>query len=101
MANSQQIIEASGDADLLDRALALGIGVGISEQGIRNAFRKIVSGEIEVGGETTSVAVVYDYAKNNYENAVKALPPPPGKNLAGVTDDILIAAIQQHAYIEV
>lgn len=101
MANSQQIIDASGDSELLDRALALGVTLGVSEPGIRNAFRKIVAGEIVIGGEPTSVALIYDYAKLTYENAIKALPATPGKNLAGVTDEALIAAITQHAFIEV
>ena len=101
MANSKQIIEAAADADLLDRALALGVTLGISEQGIREAFRRIVSGDIEDGAETTSIAVVYEYAKTVYENAVNALPPTPGKSLSGVTDAMLIDAIQQHSYVVV
>ena len=101
MANSQEIIQAAADADLLERAYAVGIGLGLSESGIRDAFKRIVAGEVTVNGETTSVAVVYAYAKGNYEDAVKNLPPTPGKNLAGVTDEILAAAIQAHSYVQV
>lgn len=101
MANSQEIIQATADSDLFDRALALGVTLGISEQGIRDAFKRIVAGEITVSGETTSVANVYAYAKLTYDTAVKNLPPTPGKNLAGVTDEILIKAIQEHSFVQV
>lgn len=99
MANSQEIIDAARDNDLLERAYALAIDLGISEQGIREAFKRIVAGEIDVAGETTSVAAVYAFAKTTYEDAVKNLPPTPGKNLSGVTDEILAKAIQAYSSI--
>ena len=101
MANSQEIIQASSDSDLLERALVLGLSLGISEQGIRDAFKRIVAGEVGEEGNTTSVATAYASAQETYENAVKNLPPTPGKNLAGVTDEILIEAIQKHSYVVV
>lgn len=101
MANSQEIIEAAADNDLLERALALGLSLGIAESGVRDAFRRIVAGSVEVDGETTSVAVVYATAKATYEEAIRNLPPVPGKNLSAVTDDVLSAAIQQHSYVVV
>lgn len=101
MANSQEIILASSDTDLLERAFVLGLVLGISESGIREAFRKIVAGAIEVDGVTISIAEKYGDAKELYDDAVKNLPPTPGKNLNVVTDELLIQAIQQHSFVVV
>lgn len=101
MANSHEIIAASADADLLDRAMALGLSLGISENGVKEAFRRIVAGNVEVDNEETSVAVMYAQAQAAYDEAVKNLPPTPGKNLEAVTDDVLSAAILKYSYIVV
>ena len=101
MANSQEIIEAAADNDLLERALALGLGLGIAESGVRDAFKRIVAGPVEIDGTTTSVAAAYATAKATYDEAIQNLPPAPGKNLSVVTDAALEAAIQQHSYMVV
>ena len=98
MANSREIIEASADNDLLERAMALGPTLGISEGGIREAFRRIVAGEVELNGEITSVAVLYAEAKAAYDDAYNNLPPLPGKSLTAVTDAALTLAISQYSY---
>lgn len=90
---SAQIIAAASDGDLLARAAALGAMLGHTQPVIEHAWRRLVSTEVTIGGETTTLARVHDYAAQVREQALAQVPDLPGRNPAAVTDAMILAAL--------
>lgn len=84
---SASIIAASRDADLLQRAVALGATVGLTEADIRSRAHELAAAPVGEGDST--VASVFEYAQATYEPT-----PRPGENPAAVTDAHLLHALQ-------
>lgn len=94
MATSNSIIQASRDADLQARAVAIAAEQGVTyPQGwIEQRLSALACAPVNESGDT--VASVYEYASTVRDQAVAALPPSPGANPAAVTDDYLRHAIK-------
>lgn len=88
---SNQILAAAGDLDLRERLIALAAQdptITDPHAWVNSRLQQIVGVAIDSNGEATTIASVYDYAVATYQPT-----PPPGKNLAAVTDAHLRAAI--------
>lgn len=83
---SASIIAASSDQDLLQRAVALGATLGLTEADIRAQAYRLAAAPVASNGDT--VASVYEYAAASYEPT-----PRPGENPAAVTDTHLLHAL--------
>lgn len=84
--NSQNLIVSSKDADLKERIVVLAAEMGISnpEAWIAANMLNLVSTDVDSAGNT--LASVYEYAYNVYQEKLRALPEAPGKNPGAVTD---------------
>lgn len=83
---SASIIAASRDQDLLQRAVALGSTLGLTEADVRARAHELAAAP--VGDGTSTIASVYEYAAATYEPT-----PRPGENPAAVTDTHLLHAL--------
>lgn len=95
-ATTSQHIAARGDRDLLARlqAAAEQAGKAVSLSEIEQRMGSIISAEIEVGGETTTITDVHAYAAGVREDLLmdeRLLSP--GLNPGAVTDPHLVAAL--------
>lgn len=88
MATSADMIAAQADADLRQRAAAIGAKLGYLPYEVEARIPQIVATSIPAGDTATTIADVYAYAVATYAPA-----PRPGQNLAAVTDSQLEAAI--------
>lgn len=93
-ATSQSIILTARDQDLLERftALAAEKRVENPQAWVKYHMHQLATSPSASTGEP--IAYVYDYAYQTRENAIKALPPEPGKDPGAVTDDHIRYAIQ-------
>lgn len=96
MATTTEFIAATSDGDLLRRAIAAAqiAGVANAQAWVEANFGKIIAQTVSPAGDPVqTVADVYAYALNVRNQAVAALPVPPGQNLGAVTDANLATAI--------
>lgn len=89
--SSAAIIAASRDSDLVDRAVALGATLGLSQVDVELAKTRLVTVDADQSGLT--IASVHEYAKTQREQKVKELPPAPGADPSAVTDAHLLYAL--------
>lgn len=90
---SESLINAAADTDLALRFVALGATLGYTQGDIESNLRKLVAAQLNANGDT--VASVYDYAYQVRKQALDAVPPSPGANLAAVTDDYIRSALNK------
>ncbi|PMC76765.1 hypothetical protein [Brachybacterium sp. UMB0905] len=84
--SSAAIIAASHDTDLLQRAVALGATIGLTQTDVEAARTRLAAAPVDDEGNT--IASVYEYAAATYEPA-----PRPGQNPVAVTDAHLLHAL--------
>lgn len=84
---SAAIIAASHDPDLLQRAVALGATIGLTQADVEAARTRLAAAPVDPSGEN-SVASVYEFAEATYEPT-----PRPGEDPAKVTDAHLLHAL--------
>lgn len=92
---SAQIIAARDNETLKDRARALGALVGMTPSEVDAAWPTLVVAPVDQTGDA-SIASVLAYAQAVYDQALAALPPEPGSNLAAVTDAHILYALTPH-----
>ena len=90
MTTSSALITAAQDADLRARAIALVEARGISSAGLYDRMTELVAQPVQDG---QCIADVYAYATLTREQAIAAVPPTVGTNLAAVTDAQLVTAL--------
>lgn len=83
---SAAIIAASHDTDLLQRAVALGATIGLTQADVEAARTRLAAAPVDDSGNT--IASVYEYAQATYKPA-----PRPGENPAAVTDAHILHAL--------
>lgn len=89
---SAALIAAFADNDLYERFVALAATLGITPDQIADKRWQMVIADADDGG-TDTIASVYDYAYDVRNQAVAALPPPPGQNPGAVTDQHILYAL--------
>ena len=89
---SAQIIAARDNETLKDRARALGALVGMTPSEVDAVWPTLVVAPVDQTGDA-SIATVLAYAQTVYDQALAALPPEPGSNLAAVTDAQILYAL--------
>ena len=89
---SSQIIAARDNETLKDRARALGALAGMTQSEVDAAWPTLVVAPVDHTGDA-SIASVLAYAQTVYDQALAALPPEPGANLAAVTDAQILYAL--------
>lgn len=91
--SSHAILGVAQDHSLLSRAKALGAGMGLTPMEMdANALRL---GSLPVNADGDTVASVYEYAASRRQEALDAVPPPPGEDPAAVTDAHLVYALSR------
>jgi hypothetical protein len=92
MATTRQHIDARNDTDLQARFIAAAeqAGMPAAEQWVRAHMGALVAAAVDQG---QTVADIHAYATTVRDAYLDAAPPPPGANLAAVTDTHLTAAI--------
>lgn len=96
MATTAQHIEARDDIDLQRRLIAAAEQANVpnAQSAVASALGKLVGLEIEVYGETTTIADVYaNAAAVRREHLADEKALPPGQNPNRVTDEILVTAV--------
>ena len=83
---SAAIIAASHDTDLLQRAVALGSLLGLTQADVEANRTKLAAAPADDAGST--IASVYEYAEATYTPT-----PRPGQNPAAVTDAHILHAL--------
>lgn len=94
MATTNDYIKCQQDSDLSRRFIAMAKMLGIegADNWVTANYPKLLG--FKVDGVQT-VVDVYAYADTQREQAIAAVPPVPGSNMAAVTDDNLRAAVQE------
>lgn len=83
---SASLIAAARDADLIERAVALGASIGLTRADVEAQRARLAAAPVDDEGNT--VASVYEYAAATYKPT-----PRPGENPAAVTDAHLLHAL--------
>ena len=90
MTSTTALIAAAADADLLARAVAIVEARGLSSAGLAAQMGHLVAQPVQ---DDQCIADVHAYATLTREQALAAVPPPVGTNLAAVTDAQLVSAL--------
>ena len=90
MTSTTALIAAAADTDLLARAVAIVEARGLSSAGLAARMGHLVAQPVQ---DDQCIADVHAYATLVREQAIAAVPPPVGTNLAAVTDAQLVAAL--------
>ena len=96
MTSTAEHMAARDDRDLIDRFIAAAELLSIPEARtvIVDALPALISQQIEVNGESTTVASVYAWASSERRKILASdAALPPGRNPSAVTDDHLRAAV--------
>lgn len=92
--SSKALIAASKDAVLRERAVALGVTLGMTENEVNAAWRNILVTNADSSGKKT-IGDVYANALKLRELALAEVPPAVGDDLTAVTDEYLLFALRQ------
>ena len=90
MTSTTALIAAAADTDLLARAVAIVEARGLPSAGLAARMGHLVAQPVQDG---QCIADVHAYATLTRDQALAAVPPPVGTNLAAVTDAQLVSAL--------